>query len=144
MYGTRWFDSLYYTFNYKGVALSVRGRIIKWPVQLHFYVFFTRSTARLCLKLAFFSNSLKLKYEYRSSCFFLRSADKVGRPFCFCSVSYYLRFPTLVGNLSVFVLSFLLYYSFFSFFLYHLVRSAITLTILDRFYLKFSQYHDSH
>ena len=64
----------------------------------------------------------------------IRSADKVGRPFCFCSVSYYffiikvcltqsadlsvfvlfflffllLRFPTLVGNLSVFVLSFLL------------------------------------
>ena len=61
----------------------------------------------------------------------LRSADKVGRPFCCCIV--FLRFPTLVGNLSVFVLSFLLYYSFFPFFLYHLVRSAITLTILNRF-----------
>ena len=58
---------------------------------------------------------------------FLRSADKVGRPFCFCSVFsfflllrstwrsqqtflffvlffLFLRFPTLVGNLSVFVL----------------------------------------
>ena len=48
---------------------------------------------------------------------------------------FLLRFPTLVGNLSVFVLSFLRYYSFslFSFFLYHLVRSAITLSILDRF-----------
>ena len=36
--------------------------------------------------------------------FLLRSADKVGRPFCCCIVFSLLRFPTLVGNLSVFVL----------------------------------------
>ena len=65
----------------------------------------------------------------------LRSADKVGRPFCFCSVFFFLflllRFPTLVGNLSVFVLSFILYS--FLFFIVPLHRPAISPSTLYGF-----------
>ena len=57
--------------------------------------------------------------------FFIKVSDFSRKPFCFRFVfSYYslLRFPTLVGNLSVFVLFLLIIilYSLFFFFIFHL------------------------
>ena len=59
--------------------------------------------------------------------FFLRSADKVGRPFCFCSVKVCL---TQSADLSVFVLFFLFFYYSFLFF--------STATCMLRFLRQFS------
>ena len=42
---------------------------------------------------------------------FLRSADYVGRPYCFCSVSYYYYFSFLFFSTAVFLLGFLRHFS---------------------------------
>ena len=89
--------------------------------------------------------------------FLLRSADKVGIPFCFSSVFYYysfikvcrqsrktflflfcflfLMFLTLVGNLSVFVLTFIILYSFFFSFFFNFIVSRY----LHQFFMDFLQ-----
>ena len=41
----------------------------------------------------------------------LRSADYVGRPFCFCSVSYYYYFSFLFFSTAAFLLGFLRHFS---------------------------------
>ena len=44
-------------------------------------------------------------------CFLLRSADKVGRPFCFCSVSYYFFYSFFFFFTAICVSRFLPYFS---------------------------------
>ena len=47
----------------------------------------------------------------RKTFLFLRSADYVGRPFCFCCVSYYYYFSFLFFSTAVFLSSFLRHFS---------------------------------
>ena len=66
------------------------------------------------------------------SLFFIKVSDFSRKPFCFRFVfSYYslLRFPTLVGNLSVFVLSFLiiLYSLFFILYFSSLFSTSLSI-----------------
>ena len=74
---------------------------------------------------------------------FIKVSDVSRKPFCFRCVFSLLRFPTLVGNLSVFVLSFLiiiLYSLFFIFLLYFPHHCPfITSSIFNRLTSNFQQ-----
>ena len=115
-------------------AAFVSGRLLRFQIPKFHLIKVCRQSRKTFLFLFCFLLLL------------LRSADYVGRPFCFCSVSYYffllLRFPTLVGNLSVFVLSFLIIlYSLFFIFLLSFPHHSpfITSSIFNRLTSNFQQ-----
>ena len=63
----------------------------------------------------------------------LRSADKVGRPFCFCSVSYYFfKVCRQSRKTFLFLFCFLLFFLFFLFFLYRHLRLSISPLFLNQ------------
>ena len=72
----------------------------------------------ICYKINLVFNKMEENFQSNEldwSSLVIKVSDFSRKPFCFRFVFSLLRFPTLVGNLSVFVLSFLYFSSSFFF-----------------------------